>query len=164
MQESCEKDIISREGFTAAAAPLERLLLTVGYSILHSWDAAADAVQSALLRAWRSRRCIRNVDSFKPWLVKIVINESKNIARRGFMTELSDTAAETPADPVEKIDVQYAVDLLPLKYRLPIILFYYDDMSVADISEVLDKPRGTVISLLHRGREQLRKELKDYGE
>ena len=79
------------------------------------------------------------------------------------MTELSDTAAETPADPVEKIDVQYAVDHLPLKYRLP-ILFYYDDMSVADISEVLDKPRGTVISLLHRGREQLRKELKDYGK
>ena len=80
------------------------------------------------------------------------------------MTELSDTAAETPADPVEKIDVQYAVDHLPLKYRLPIILFYYDDMSVVDISEVLDKPRGTVISLIHRGREQLRKELKDYGK
>ena len=97
MQESSAKDIISREGFAAAAMPLERLLLTVSYSILHSWDVAADAVQSALLRAWRNRRSIRNVDSFKPWLVKIVINESKNMARRGFMTELSDTAAETPA-------------------------------------------------------------------
>lgn len=164
MQESSAKDIISREGFTAAAVPLERLLLTVSFSILHSWDAAADAVQSALLRAWRNRRSIRNVDSFKPWIVKIVINESKNMARRGFMVEMSDTAAEMPADPVEKIDVQYAVDHLPLKYRLPIILFYYDDMSVTDISKTLDKPCGTVVSLLYRGREQLRKELKDYGE
>ena len=44
-------DITTREGFAAAAAPLSRLLLSVSYGVLHSWDLAADAAQSALLTA-----------------------------------------------------------------------------------------------------------------
>ncbi len=166
MQEPNKSDIISREGFASSAATLERLLLSVSYGVLHSWDAASDAVQSALLKAWRNRRSVKDAADFKPWLVKIAVNESKNIARRGYPSELSETAetsAETSADPDVRIDVQRAVDRLPLKYRLPVILFYYEDMSVADIGKALELPRGTVVSLLHRGREQLRKELKDYG-
>ena len=163
MQEPNKPDIISREGFTEAAAPLERLLLTVSYGVLHNWDAASDAVQSALLKAWRNRRSVRNVDDFRPWLVKITVNESKNIARRGFTAELTESAADPPADLDRKIDVQRAVERLPMKYRLPVILFYYEDMRVADIGKALDLPRGTVVSLLYRGREQLRKELKEYG-
>ena len=42
-------DVTTREGFATAAAPLERLLLSVSEGVLHSWDLAADAVQSALL-------------------------------------------------------------------------------------------------------------------
>lgn len=163
MQETNKPDIISREGFTEAAAPLERLLLTVSYGVLHSWDVASDAVQSALLKAWRNRRSLKDTADFKPWLVKIAVNESKNITRHARMSELKELAADAPADPDEKIDVRRAVDHLPMKYRLPVVLFYYEDMSVADIGKALDLPRGTVVSLLYRGREQLRKELKEYG-
>ena len=77
-------DITTREGFTAAAAPLERLLLTVSYGVVRSWDLAADAVQSALLKGWRSRYSVKDPQSFKAWLVKIAVNESKNLIRRGF--------------------------------------------------------------------------------
>ena len=52
---------------------------------------------------------------------------------------------------------------LPEKYRLPVILFYFEDMAVADIAKALDLSQGTVISHLHRGRARLREELKDYG-
>ncbi len=137
-------DVTTREGFATAAAPLERLLLSVSYGVLHSWDLAADAVQSALLKGWRYRHSVKDVDSFKPWLVRIAINESKNMMRRGFTVEL--------------------VYALPEKYRLPVILFYFEDMAVADIAKALDIPQGTVISHLHRGRARLREELKDYYE
>ena len=163
MQERNEPDIISREGFAAAAASLERLLLTASYGVLHNWDAASDAVQSTLLKAWRGRRSVKDAAKFKPWLVKIAVNESKSIARRGFTAELTEPAAEQSADPDVRLDVQQAVDNLPERYRLPVMLFYYEDMTVADIAAALDLPRGTVVSLLHRGREQLRKELKNYG-
>jgi RNA polymerase sigma-70 factor (ECF subfamily) len=59
--------------------------------------------------------------------------------------------------------VQRAVYALPEKYRLPVLLFYFEDMAVADIARALDMSEGTVISHLHRGRARLREELKDYG-
>ena len=156
-------DITTREGFAAAAAPLERLLLTVSYGVLHSWDLAADAVQSALLKGWRYRHSVKDPQSFKPWLVKIAINESKNLIRRGFDLELKENVADTPKDRDLQVDVRQAVYDLPEKYRLPVMLFYFEDMAVADIAKALDLPQGTVISQLHRGRERLREELKDYG-
>ena len=155
-------DITTREGFAAASAPLERLLLTVSYGVLHSWDSAADAVQSALLKGWRHRRSVKTAASFKPWLVKIAVNESKNMLRRGFTVELDEEIADRPRDRDMQLDVQQAVYRLPEKYRLPVLLFYFEDMAVADIATALDLPEGTVISHLHRGRARLREELKDY--
>lgn len=156
-------DIATREGFGLACAPLERLLLTVSYGVLHSWDLAADAVQSALLKGWRYRHSVKDPQSFKPWLVKIAINESKNLIRRGFDLELKENVADAPKDRDLQVDVRQAVYALPEKYRLPVMLFYFEGMAVADIAKALDLPQGTVISQLHRGRERLREELKDYG-
>ena len=157
-------DVTTREGFAAAAAPLERLLLSVSYGVLHSWDLAADAVQSALLKGWRYRHSVKDPASFKPWLVRIAINESKNMMRRGFTVELDENTADEPVDRELRLDVRRAVYELPEKYRLPVLLFYFEDMAVADIARVLDIPAGTVISHLHRGRARLREELKDYYE
>ena len=157
-------DITTREGFAAAAAPLSRLLLSVSYGVLHSWDLAADAAQSALLKGWRSRHRVKDAASFKAWLVKIAINESKNMARRGFTVTLPETVAEPPQDRELPMDVRRAVYGLPEKYRLPVLLFYFEDMAVADIAKALDLKEGTVISHLHRGRAKLREELKDYGK
>ena len=156
-------DVTTREGFAAAAAPLERLLLSVSYGVLHSWDLAADAVQSALLKGWRYRHSVKDPASFKPWLVRIAINESKNLLRRGFTVELDENTADEPVDREMRLDVRQAVYALPEKYRLPVILFYFEDMAVADIAKALDIPQGTVISHLHRGRARLREELKEYG-
>ncbi len=163
IEEPNRSDITTREGFSAMAAPLERLLLTVSYGILHSWDRSADAVQSALLKAWRNRHSVKDISSFKPWLVRIAINESKNIARRGFTAELPETMAEKYTDRDMQVDVQQAVYHLPEKYKLPVMMFYFEGMTVADIAKALDLPQGTVISHLHRGRARLREELKDYG-
>ena len=155
-------DITTREGFAAAAAPLERLLLSVSYGLLRSWDLAADATQSALLKGWRYRHRVKGAQSFKAWLVKIAVNESKNLLRRGFTVELDENISAEPTDRDMRLDVRRAVYGLPEKYRLPVILFYFEDMTVADIARALDLPEGTVISRLHRGRARLREELKDY--
>lgn len=158
-----QADITTREGFAAAAAPLERLLLSVSYGVLRSWDLAADAAQSALLKGWRYRHSVKDPVGFKAWLVKIAVNESKNLLRRGFTVELDENLAQEPLDKELRLDVRQAVYALPEKYRLPVILFYFEDMAVADIARALDLPAGTVISHLHRGRAKLREELKDYG-
>ena len=157
------QNVTTREGFAATAAPLERLLLSVSYGVLKNWDLAADAAQSALLKGWRYRHSVKDPGSFKPWLVKIAVNESKNMLRHGFPVELDENTADEPMDRELRLDVRQAVYALPEKYRLPVILFYFEDMAVADIARALDIPEGTVISRLHRGRARLREELKDYG-
>ena len=162
-QEPNKPDITTREGFAAAAAPLERLLLSVSYGVLQNWDLAADAVQNALLKGWRHRRSVKDPALFKAWLVKIALNESRNMARRGYTVELDENLTEEPTDRDMPIDVRQAVCRLPEKYRLPVMLFYFEDMAVADIAKALDLPEGTVISHLHRGRARLREELKEYG-
>ena len=60
-------------------------------------------------------------------------------------------------------DVNRAVLRLGEIYRVPIMLFYYEDMKVQEIADVLELPKGTVLSRLSRGRDILRKELRDYG-
>jgi len=60
-------------------------------------------------------------------------------------------------------DVSRAVLKLGEIYRVPIMLFYYEDMKVQEIADVLELPKGTVLSRLSRGRDILRKELRDYG-
>ena len=142
---------------------MERLLLSVCFGVLRSWDLAADAAQSALLKGWRHRHSVKDPASFKPWLVRIALNESKNMLRRGLTVELDESLTEEPPDRELRVDVREAVYRLPEKYRLPVILFYFEDMAVADIARSLDLPEGTVISRLHRGRARLREELKDYG-
>ena len=86
------------------------------------------------------------------------------LLRRGFTVELPETLADKPADRELQLDVRQAVYDLPEKYRLPVMLFYFEDMAVADIAKALDLKEGTVISHLHRGRAKLREELKDYGK
>ena len=117
-----ELDITTREGFAAAAAPLERLLLSVSYGVLRSWDLAADAAQSALLKGWRSRHRVKDTASFKAWLVKIVINESKNMMRRGFTVELDENTPDEPMDRDMRIDVRRAVFELP-ENIIPVMMF-----------------------------------------
>ena len=60
-------------------------------------------------------------------------------------------------------DVNRAVLKLGEIYRIPIMLFYYEDMKVQEIADILGLPRGTVLARLSRGRDILRKELKEYG-
>lgn len=157
-----QPDIKTREGFAQMAAPLQRLLLSVSYGVLRDWDLAADAAQNALLKAWRHRRSLKNPANFKAWLVQITLNESKNLMRKAVDLPLDLELPQTGKDNAVSLDVERAVLSLEEIYRLPIWLFYFEDMSVADICIALHLPKGTVVSRLHRGREILKKELKEY--
>ena len=98
------------------------------------------------------------------WIYTITRNTVIDYYRKTRPTaELDENLADAPTDRDLRLDVRQAVYRLPEKYRLPVILFYFEDMAVADIARALDIPEGTVISHLHRGRARLREELKDYG-
>ena len=160
-QQSARPDIRSADGFAAAIKQIERLLFAASYAILGNSDACADAVQSALMKAWQNRDSLKNDAGFKSWMVQIVSNESKNYLRRKPNLPLDDNIPTAEEDQ-DHIDVKQAVSALPESARLIVMLYYFERYSVKDICILLNLPEGTVHSRLSRAREQLRKELPDY--
>ena len=71
-----------------------------------------------------------------------------------------NTAEEQMISEEEKRMVRAAVEGLPYRYRLPIILFYMEEMKIAEISRILKIPEGTVKSRLHKAKKMLEKELE----
>ena len=57
--------------------------------------------------------------------------------------------------------VRQAVEKLPDKYKIPILLFYMEDLAIADISEILKLPEGTIKSRIHRAKKILKQKLED---
>lgn len=161
IQQSARPDIRTADGFAAAIKQIERLLFAASYAILGNSDACADAVQSALMKAWQSRDSLKNAAGFKSWMVQIVSNESKNYLRRKPNLPLDDNIPTAEEDQ-NHIDVKQAVNALPESARLIVMLYYFERYSVKDICILLNLPEGTVHSRLSRAREQLRKELPDY--
>ena len=160
-QQVARPDIRTADGFAAAVKQIERLLFAASYAILGNSDACADAVQSALMKAWQSRDSLKNTAGFKSWMVQIVSNESKNYLRRKPNLPL-DNNIPTAEEDQNHIDVKQAVNALPESARLIVMLYYFERYSVKDICILLNLPEGTVHSRLARAREQLRKELPDY--
>ena len=160
-QQAARPDIRTADGFAAAVKQTERLLFAVSYSILGNRDACADAVQSALMKAWQNRMSLKNAAQFKSWMVQIVSNESKNYLRKRPNLPL-DENIPTAEEDQDHIDVKQALNALPESTRLIVMLYYFERYSVKDICTLLNLPEGTVHSRLSRAREQLRKELPDY--
>jgi len=160
-QQAARPDIRTADGFAAAVKQIERLLFAASYAILGNSDACADAVQSALMKAWQNRDSLKNAAGFKSWMVQIVQNESKNYLRRKPNLPLDDNIPIAEEDQ-DHIDVKQAINALPESARLIVMLYYFERYSVKDICILLNLPEGTVHSRLSRAREQLRKELTDY--
>ena len=161
-QRDAAPDICTAEGFGAAVKQIERLLFVASYSILRNSDACADAVQSALMKAWMKRDTLKDRAQFKAWMVQIVQNESKNLLRRKPNLPLDESIPDKEASQ-DLFDVKEAIAKLPENARLIVLLYYFERYPVKDICVLLRLPEGTVHSRLARAREQLRKELPDYA-
>jgi RNA polymerase sigma-70 factor (ECF subfamily) len=166
-----------REGDSLA---IERLVQThqqevyrLALSILDDPDDADDATQEVFLSALRNLDSFRGHASFKTWLFSITINVCRSrlqrLKSRGHLQQiLQNLFAQDQAHP-EKEALQnesaaalwQAIHALDPKHRIPIVLRYYHDLSVAEIADMLDIPIGTVHSRLNHARASLHALLKE---
>ena len=139
---------------------------------------AEDISQEAFLRTWQALPGFRGKAQFRTWLYRIVINLCYNRLPR-LRSELSDLGDEQIVDIPEKtyIDPLFGlvdaerrtflhqqIDSLPEGYKILITLRFQQDLSYAEIAEVLSLPIGTVKTGLFRARERLREALQQYEE
>jgi|SRR5215471_19493966 RNA polymerase sigma-70 factor (ECF subfamily) len=122
---------------------------------------AEDAVQDALLNAWRKLHTFREGASVRPWFLTIVANQCRSV-RRGRWFSVSRVAdVEIPmADPAtaDRLDLEAALRRLPQQARLLLVLRYYLDMSFEEIAGVVGGSPSAVKSSTHRALVRLRRE------
>ena len=125
---------------------------------------AEDIFQEVFLKYISSGTSFESEEHKKAWLITVTINQSKKLFSSAWIrhrASLAD-AAEQAVPPLQLADeegVAAAVLKLPAAYRLVIHLFYYEDLSLKQISGILNKKEGTVKSQLNRARALLKKEL-----
>jgi RNA polymerase sigma-70 factor (ECF subfamily) len=138
--------------------------------ILRDSDRAQDAVQDALVLAWRHIRAVRDADAWDAWLYRTTVRACYRLARRERRRQLVELAVPVLREP-EASDHSAALaqrDLLgrelgrlPIDQRAVMVLHFYLDLPLGEAAEILGIPIGTAKSRLHRGLETLRASMAD---
>lgn len=122
-----------------------------------------DLAQETFIKAYMAIKSFRGMSSFATWLYRIAYNEYVMWSRRRRderLGEMPDVADETEAD--SRIDtLMGAIDRLDERQKAVIVLHYVEDQPVKKIARIMDMPEGTVKVYLMRGRENLKKFVKD---
>jgi RNA polymerase sigma-70 factor (ECF subfamily) len=143
----------------------------LAFQILGNADDAADAVQDALTKVLsRPRAYDARKGAFKPWFLRVVRNRCYDLLRRRRPADPPvDLLADQGAGPEQALEqsqrdanLKRALASLPSDHRQIIALRDYMDLPYAEIAEVLDIAKGTVMSRLHRARLALGEALKDH--
>ena len=130
---------------------------------------AQDAVQETFIKAYRSWPGFRHDSSELTWLVRIAVRTCRDMRRKTWfkIADLRVPVEGMRAKPEKDLldgDVTQAVMALGEKYRLPILLHYYQGLPVKDVALILDLPQSTALTRLKRGRDQLREKLTEGGD
>lgn len=142
--------------FSERVRACEPKLYHMAKSLLLCEADCADAVQEALLKAWRKLGALRQEEYFETWLTRIVINECKSALRRRARRGESELNESLPAPPPPDPFLWDALTRLPEKYRLTLVLHYLYGYDLNAVARILRLPKTTVKGRLNRARGQLR--------
>ena len=135
----------------------------VAMSYLHTGADAEDAVSAAVEAAWTHFGKLRNPDALGPYLIRCVINASKNeLRRRKRLVPLDSVQESLITDRTGDLLFEYICGLED-KYRIPLILKMQERMTEKEIAEVLRVPRGTVSTRISRALNELKKQMAKEG-
>ena len=157
-----------REAFDALARTVGDQCMAIAHRILRDADLADDAVQAALITAWRELRTLRDADRFKPWLHRILTNACYAEARRvrRWSADVRLLPKPTTHDPGgiftvdDRDQLERAFRRLTLEQRAVVVFHIYLDLPLADVAARLGIPLGTTKSRLHYAMSALRASLE----
>jgi RNA polymerase sigma-70 factor (ECF subfamily) len=145
--------------YTERALECRHKMYRVAISLLRSDADAADAIQEAVFKGWIHRERLRDGDRFEAWLMRILVNECRNIQRkwkrRAEQLDESIVAEEDAPDPA----LRDAIQALPERLRLPLVLHHIEGYPLREISAILKVPQTTIKSRLYQARAALRQAL-----
>lgn len=165
------------EAITILIQRYQDFAFNLTYKIVRNTQDAEESVQDSFVKAIRAIRAFKQQSSFKTWLYRIVYNTALNHAQRRHkhqsieLDQLDDKHLSTGTDPaVSRYDrlfqaklIRNAFDKLSPENRIIMSLYYLEQASIEEISEITMMDVNLIKVRLHRSREQLKKILKNQG-
>lgn len=151
--------------FDAIMEEHTRYLVRIAYLYVKNWATAEDIVQEVFVTYFQKSDQFRNESSLKTYLTTMAANRAKDYLRSWkhkkdvfFDTVFAQSkgAEETILEKEQLALLEQKLFQLPLKYREPLILYYYDEQSIADIANYLQLNENTVKTRLRRAKQQMK--------
>lgn len=136
------------------------MVYRLAFSQMKNKEDADDVYQEVFLRYLKNNPCFESAEHEKAWFIRVTLNCSKTSLKSFWKTRVTELDESFEAEPVSCEDLSFALNKLSKKYRAVIHLFYYEDMSTADIADALNLKEGNVRMLLTRARRELKKILE----
>lgn len=167
-----------RDAFAQIVERYQSLVCSVAYAGTGEVAASQDVAQEAFVAAWRQRNDLQEPSKLRAWLCGIARTMAANLRRRDLRRGGTPESLETIHEPVsqdddplaqavsreEEVLLWRAISGLPESYREPLVLFYREDQSIAQVAIQLDLSQETVKQRLSRGRSMLRAEVASVVE
>lgn len=137
-------------------------LYRTAFAYVKNKEDALDVLQETVYKAFISIEKLKEPKYFNTWLTRILINNAINLINKNkkiisIVDNLSNTENIRKENNIEdKLDIISAIDSLEDKYKNVIILKYFQDLTINEISQILECPLGTVKTHLNKGLSKLR--------
>lgn len=156
-----------KEAFTNLVLSIENDLYRIAQTRLSDTYDINDAIQNTMINAYKHLKSLKNNNTFKTWIIKILINECNQIYKskkkkielfNKFKDSQLDNMVENSFNTVNsQIDFELILKNLNYKERLIITLHYNNDYSCSEISNILGIKKNTIKSILTRSKQKIKK-------
>jgi RNA polymerase sigma-70 factor (ECF subfamily) len=184
----CALSMEQQRDFEELALPYLPSLYRVAMRLRADQQDAEGLVQDTYIKALQAFPSLREPEKVRPWLLQILsraaIDRFRREPREVYVGDLEDLDGFSLYDKIRDEDpfpyseqlhqdflaqfrdeeVNRALRALPQEYRLPLVLFYVEELSYRELAEVLECPVGTIMSRLFRGRKMIERELWEYAK
>ena len=150
--------------YMARVKAMERKLYRIAHAMLFNDADSADAIQAAVFKGWMKKAGLRESRYMETWLVRILINECRDMLKKRsakilpLMDEILPGEDERMA---EDIHLREVLRSMPEKYRLPLLLHHLEGYELSEIAKMLSITPQLVKSRLHQARKLLRGKLEE---
>ena len=158
--------MLTNEQYTCLVQKYIDTVFRIALNYLKNRTDAEDVCQNVFLALLTEKKDFQSDDHLRNWLIRVAINECKKMLRSPWRKKesLDDHIPSMPFPEPQHSDLYYCVMALPVHYRVPLYLHYYEGYSTDEIGKILSLPGATVRTRLHRARQLLQKELKGVAE
>ena len=143
--------------YMARVRAMEGRLYRIAQAMLWRDADCADAIQEAVFRGWMKKGQINEPAYFETWLIRILINQCKDVLRRRKRDPLPLDIETGQEDRLyEDVHLRACLKRLPEEYRIPLLLHHLEGYSIRDVAKMLCLPEKRVTARLYRARKALR--------